>query len=89
MIAPLLVVMTAALMAVISQFALLAPHAKIARTLESLHLPISDEAPPRAFGACGDVCAMGGSCRHVVLRDGLHNGSRVEPDVLQAAEACH
>lgn len=82
-------VFTAALMAVISQFALLAPHEKIARTLEALRLPMTDASPSRAFGACGDVCSLDGNCRHVVLRDGLHNGSRVRVDVLQAAESCH
>ncbi|MCX7061193.1 MAG: hypothetical protein NTZ11_09920 [Gammaproteobacteria bacterium] len=88
-VAPLIVVMTAALMATVSQFALLTPHEQIAQTLQALRLPMSDGAAPRAFGACGDVCSVAGGCRHVVLSGGLHDGSRVQQEVLQAAQACH
>lgn len=86
---PLIVVLTAALMAVIAQFALLAPHTRIVNTLESLRLPLVEQESPRAFGACGDICSVDHRCRHVVLRDGLHNGSRVSREILMAAESCH
>lgn len=87
---PLIAVLTAALMAVIAQFALLAPHTTIVTTLESLRIPMVERAPPRAYGACGDVCSSEDrQCRHVVLRDGLHNGSRVSNEILMAAESCH
>jgi hypothetical protein len=85
----LIVVLTAALMAVIAQFALLAPHTRIVTALESLRLPLVERASPRAFGACGDVCSVDRVCRHIVLRDGLHNGSRVSNEILAAAESCH
>ena len=89
---PLVAVLTAALMAVIAQFALLAPHARIATTLESIQtlgLPLPADDAPHPYGACGDICSVDHRCRHVVLRDGLHDGSRVSRDILMAAQSCH
>lgn len=87
-IAPLVVVMTLALLALMFPFALMAPHARIAETLQSLQLPVAHAPPPHAFGACGDVCSSDGNCRHVVLRDGMHGGDRVSHTALLAAESC-
>ncbi len=89
LLTPLIAVLTAALMAVIAQFALLAPHAKMVSALESLRLPLTSDARLRPFGACGDVCSVDRICRHIVLRDGLHDGSRVSKEVLAAAESCY
>ena len=86
---PLIAVLTAAAMAVIAQFALLAPQTRIATTLESLRLPMTDDEPTRSYGACGDICSADHRCRHVVLRDGLHDGNRVSREILMAAESCH
>ena len=86
---PLIAVLTAALMAVIAQFALLGPQTKIANTLESLRLSLPEAESPRAYGACGDICSADHQCRHVVLRDGLHDGNRVSREILMAAESCH
>lgn len=88
LLTPLIAVVTAALMAVVAQFTLLASHTRITATLESLRLPLVEPAAPRPFGACGDICSDDRRCRHVVLRDGLHNGSRVSGDILMAAESC-
>ena len=86
----LVAVSTTALMAVIARFAVLSPHEGIADALKVITAPIAG-APPagRPFGACGDVCSAQHVCRHVVLRDGLHQGSRVSAAVLDAAEACY
>jgi hypothetical protein len=82
---------TTALMAIVAQFAMLAPQEKLMQTLQVLTDPIAGHEPAgRPFGACGDVCSDGdGGCRYVVLRDGLHKGSRVSDAVLAAAEACY
>lgn len=86
---PLVVVMTLALLALMFPFAVMAPHARIAETLQSLPLPTARTPPSHAFGACGDVCSADGNCRHVVLRDGMHGGDRISDTALLAAESCH
>lgn len=89
-LAVLVAVTTTALMAIVAQFALLPSQERIVETLEALAVPIAGSPPAsRAFGACGDICSAQHVCRHVVLRDGLHDGHRVSDAVLAAAESCH
>lgn len=89
-LAVLIAVTTTALMAIVAQFALLPSQERIVDTLEALTAPIAGPPPAsRPFGACGDICSAQHVCRHVVLRDGLHDGTRVSDALLAAAESCY
>lgn len=82
----------AAMMALLIQADLFTANSRLMRTLDNLvqSIPtVSEPAAERSYGACGDICVVGGACRHIVLRNGLHGGQKVSPDVLMAAESCH
>ncbi|MDP3295018.1 MAG: hypothetical protein Q8M37_09780 [Nevskia sp.] len=88
---PLVLLLTASMMALLLQGHLMSPHADIARTLDSLIRSMPAATPPdskRHYGACGDICTVSGACRHVVLHGGLHGGQKVSMDVLTKAESC-
>ncbi|WP_428385114.1 hypothetical protein [Nevskia ramosa] len=88
---PLVVVLTASMMALLLQGGLISPHNRIAQTLDSLMRSIPETAAPeseRRYGACGDICTVSGACRHVVLHGGLHGGQKVPMEVLTKAESC-
>lgn len=94
---PLVVLMTLAMFALMFDSALLAPQFSLRSTLDSVSLPIAAAMAANidhsahdisGYGACGDVCVTGGTCRHIVLHDGLHGGDKVSLDVLLAAESC-
>lgn len=88
-LAVLVAITTAALMVIVAQFALIAPHQTLGDTLRGLSRPSPVAAPTgRSYGACGDICSEEGGCRHVLLRNGLHNGDRVPEAVMVGADAC-
>lgn len=91
MLTPLVVVLTASMMALLLEGGLISPQNRMAQTLDSLMRSIPAAAAPegeRRYGACGDICTIGGACRHVVLHGGLHGGQKVSMDVLTKAESC-
>lgn len=88
---PLVVVLTASMMALLLEAGLIGPQTRMAQTLDSLMRSIPAAAAPesvRRYGACGDICTVGGACRNVVLHGGLHGGQKVSMEVLTQAESC-